>query len=118
MFHSFPYDPPNQTTVAVFVKPSIIKALNNQRVKKRIDLLRQANQQVRTNLFFFAMPDVDLAHKQIKGTYYDDRYKIWKQKLFPFPNVLYQRRSKVKSKLLCKFPFDRQHGPDDLTYGR
>jgi hypothetical protein len=24
----------------------------------------------------------------------------------------------VKSKLLCKFPFDRQHGPDDLTYGR
>jgi len=25
---------------------------------------------------------------------------------------------KVKSKLLCKFPFDRQHGPDDLTYGR
>jgi uncharacterized protein with ParB-like and HNH nuclease domain len=26
--------------------------------------------------------------------------------------------TKVKSKLLCKFPFDRQHGPDDLTYGR
>ena len=26
--------------------------------------------------------------------------------------------SMVKSKLLCKFPFDRQHGPDDLTYGR
>ncbi|KQB94691.1 hypothetical protein GEPA3_0322, partial [Geobacillus sp. PA-3] len=21
--------------------------------------------------------------------------------------------NKVKSKLLCKFPFDRQHGPDD-----
>ena len=27
-------------------------------------------------------------------------------------------RAMVKSKLLCKFPFDRQHGPDDLTYGR
>jgi len=27
-------------------------------------------------------------------------------------------RKRVKSKLLCKFPFDRQHGPDDLTYGR
>ena len=25
---------------------------------------------------------------------------------------------RVKSKLLCKFPFDRQHGPDDLTYSR
>ncbi len=29
-----------------------------------------------------------------------------------------ERALSVKSKLLCKFPFDRQHGPDDLTYGR
>jgi hypothetical protein len=29
-----------------------------------------------------------------------------------------EEHEKVKSKLLCKFPFDRQHGPDDLTYGR
>ncbi|MDQ0339000.1 glutathione synthase/RimK-type ligase-like ATP-grasp enzyme [Caldalkalibacillus uzonensis] len=110
MFHSFPYHPPNQTTVAVFVKSSVIKALNDQRVKERIDFLRQANQQVRTNLYFFAMPDVDLLNKQIKGTYYDDQCKMWKQKVFPFPVVLYQRRSNGKKQVQAFFRRLRENG--------
>lgn len=88
-----------QTLIAVFVKTSIIEALNRQLPPLRIDELRKANIVAGANLYFFSMQDVQLAENRIMGTYFDEKGGIWKKIEFPYPDVLYNRRSKGRKRV-------------------
>jgi len=57
----------------------------------RIDELFKANKIANTTLYFFSIHDVDFKNKRINGIYYDEQRKRWRQKYFPYPDVLYDR---------------------------
>lgn len=54
--------------------------------------LAQASIQTNIPLYFFSILDVDMERHTILGTYYDLKKEKWRQRVFPFPDVLYDRR--------------------------
>lgn len=79
--------------VAVFVSRRVInklKSKNNNRYF-RLKKLNQVNKIAGTTLYLFSYKDVDFEHSKIKGIYFDEVEKIWKDKDFSFPDVLYDR---------------------------
>ncbi|MBU9723450.1 MULTISPECIES: YheC/YheD family protein [Bacillaceae] len=82
--------------VGVFVSRSVIRKLLDQNSLFRINELRQANHVAGVELYFFSIKDADINKKTIKGTYYCNDTDKWTQKIFPLPDVMYNRRSAGK----------------------
>lgn len=57
----------------------------------RLFYLDQAAKQTGTPLYFFSIYDVNFAARRIKGTYFNDRTRRWERKMFPLPDVLFDR---------------------------
>lgn len=90
----------------VFVgKSYVYKLYKKQKAKKRTMRLIHANREAGNILYFFSMGDVDFSTYTVKGTYYDFNRKQWSQKLFPFPDVLYDRGSGKPNTRLRKQAF-------------
>ncbi|TYQ16894.1 UNVERIFIED_CONTAM: YheC/D-like protein [Acetivibrio alkalicellulosi] len=84
------FSPP---VVGVFISKKQINLMRDQTPNYKIVELAQANKVAKTILYFFSIEDVNIVEKRIEGTYYDDQTGLWKVKTFPFPHVLYNRRS-------------------------
>lgn len=91
--------------IAVFVNNGNINRGKRQKPNFRSKSLNQANKLSSTILYFFSIKDVDFVNKKIRGLCYDDKLKQWKQKKFPFPDVLYDRGGGIlkKQKLLSQY---------------
>ncbi|MDQ0337450.1 hypothetical protein J2S00_000220 [Caldalkalibacillus uzonensis] len=85
------FGPLNKPIVGVFVFPKQIKKLNKQKPHYKYVELSKANLTAQTTLYFFCQRDVDDELDKIKGTYFDAEEGKWKQRYFPFPDVLYRR---------------------------
>lgn len=87
---------PAPPIVGVFVlNKCLIRLLNRDydfRSYFRFQGLANASIQTNIPLYFFSILDVDTERHTIIGTYYDPIKDQWAQKLFPFPDVLYDRR--------------------------
>ncbi|MDQ0255349.1 hypothetical protein J2S74_002731 [Evansella vedderi] len=92
----FGSQPDIKPLVGVFVSLSVIRKLKKQSFIYKINELCQANMEVGVDLYFFSKKDADLNKKRIKGTYFCTKTGKWTQKNFPFPDVLYYRRSDGK----------------------
>lgn len=86
--------------IGVFVGPTYIRRLfNDQNPKKRTIELLKANEEAHTILYFFTTENVNCKRQKIKGTYFHPHEQRWKQKTFPFPDVLYDRGSGRQRKI-------------------
>lgn len=79
--------------IGVFVSNSAIRKLQAQQNPFGIINLCHANREANTTLFFFAIKDVNLENKTITGTYLNDDKQMWETNIYPFPDVVYNRRS-------------------------
>lgn len=89
--------------VGVFVQNLVIDKLLKQKDTYSIVSLERAGRVVGNIVYFFSIKDVDLKKKKITGTYFDIYNQLWKQKMFPFPDVFYNRRSEGKNKRVKMF---------------
>ncbi|MCL7749466.1 YheC/YheD family protein [Halalkalibacter alkaliphilus] len=80
--------------VGVLTSCRNIRRLNEQKNVYKYSLLTNANKVANTTLYFFCYKDIIYHNKTIVGTYYDEQIKEWKQKIFPVPDVLYNRGSR------------------------
>lgn len=87
--------------IAVLVENSVIQKLNKQqtafRSYQRIQELSRASQESKVTLYFFSIKNLDIVQKKINGTYYCLKSNLWKQKEYPFPNILYNRRGEKRN---------------------
>lgn len=78
--------------IGVFSSNKYINKLKQQVIPKfRLFELVKANQTVNTILYFFTFNDVNFDEKTVRGIYYDFKDNLWKENLFPIPDVLYDR---------------------------
>lgn len=82
--------------IGVFVLNKCLKRLLNQdyefRSYFRFYEIAKASRDTNIPVYFFSVANVDTEREVIQGTYYDWSKEIWRQKEFPYPNVLYDRR--------------------------
>jgi hypothetical protein len=84
--------------VAVFLSQAIVSALKMQKNNTfKVRQLVKANELAGTTLFFFSVNSVDFNHSKIRGVYFDVVKKVWAEKDFPFPDVLYDRVKGAKT---------------------
>lgn len=77
-------------------KNSINKIINREKNFKSkfiVEELVKASERAGVNSYFFALKHIDYKSNTIIGTYYDQSQKMWAQKRFSFPDVLYDRFS-------------------------
>ncbi|MCP1123876.1 hypothetical protein CN326_17540 [Bacillus sp. AFS018417] len=55
------------------------------------NLLNKANERTKATLYFFTRKNVDIDRKLINGYVYDKENGQWIQKVFPYPDVVYNR---------------------------
>ncbi|MDR7001411.1 YheC/YheD family protein [Neobacillus niacini] len=60
--------------------------------------LLKANESTKATLYFFTKKNVDIARKCINGYIYDKESGEWTQKIFPYPDVIYNRNVKMDRK--------------------
>ncbi len=79
--------------VGVFVAQGIIRDLKMQKGNSiyKIKHLVDANRIAGTDLFFFSINGIDFDNSRINGVYFDYAKKVWAEKIFPFPDVFYDR---------------------------
>ncbi|WP_040950285.1 YheC/YheD family protein [Gorillibacterium massiliense] len=58
----------------------------------RMKELAKAGQEAQVSLFYFSTLMVDSKNESIRGLYWSAKFDEWKEKVFPFPDVLYDRR--------------------------
>ncbi|MBU8907596.1 YheC/YheD family endospore coat-associated protein [Desertibacillus haloalkaliphilus] len=85
--------PMERPIVGTFVPKRSINRLLKQQESERMKRLSKGSEEAGTSLYFFAIQDVDFDEARIQGTYFDSEDDIWKRKWFPFPDVIYNRRS-------------------------
>jgi len=88
----FTEKPERQVFVGVFVRQSVIKKLEKQENVFRLQRLAKANETAKTILYIFSIEDVNFEGLSITGTYYNSQKKQWEKGVFPFPDVLYNRK--------------------------
>lgn len=77
--------------VGIFVSNGTIRKANIQNPNFRLAESFRANEDSKTIPYYFSVKDVDFIAHRINGTYFDEEKQRWSQKLFPFPDVLYDR---------------------------
>ncbi len=87
----------------VFTTKSMVRKLRAQEAPPDKNGLREANREAKTTLFFFSINDVDLEKQFISGIYFNESSKIWITESFPFPDVLYNRRSEGSTPKIREF---------------
>lgn len=87
--------------VGVFMNHSIIRKLGKQNYNfksyPRIIELAKASHETDVTLYFFSSKNFDFKQKRVLGTFYDTESARWRQKEFPLPDVLYNRRGSSKN---------------------
>ncbi len=89
--------------VGVFTTKSIIRKLLAQKPPYDKKGLQEANREAKTTLFFFSIADVDLENQLVSGTYYNETSNKWETGNFPFPEVIYNRRSEGSTLKIREF---------------
>ncbi len=77
--------------IGIFVSNGTIRKANIQNPNFRLAESWRANEDSKTIPYYFSVKDVDFIAHRINGTYFDEEKQSWSQKLFPFPDVLYDR---------------------------
>lgn len=77
--------------VGVFVNPVTIRRMRRGTAGFRSTELANANRNAGCILYFFSVFDVRWSAQRIAGHYYDHDRRRWRQALFPWPDVLYDR---------------------------
>jgi len=77
--------------IATFVSNGTINRAKRQEPNFRTSELMKANYIANTILYFFSIKDVDFYNEKIHGMYFNKKNNKWEQKLFPLPDVLYDR---------------------------
>lgn len=83
--------------IAVFLSQRSISNLKIQQGFFKANKLVEANRVAVTTLYFFSVDSVNFRQLKIRGVYYDERKKIWVERDFPLPDVLYDRVKTVKT---------------------
>lgn len=82
--------------IAVLVDHIVIKKLKKQssnfRSYIRVKELAKASQETQVTLYFFSIKQVLFSRKTIKGLYYCFKSDMWREREFPLPDILYNRR--------------------------
>ncbi|MGF7185248.1 hypothetical protein GGQ84_001334 [Desulfitispora alkaliphila] len=98
----------NSPVIGVLVRKSKIIKFKNQAPDITLERLNRANKEVKTTLYFFSIQDVDLQKKKISGVYYDESKKLWVNKKFPYPDIVYRRGYVAKPKWGILYEFEKQ----------
>lgn len=77
--------------IGVFTSNGSVRRAHEETANFRTLALGRANGIAETILYFFTIKDVDFINKRINGTYYDLKTDSWEKKLFPLPDILYDR---------------------------
>lgn len=91
--------------IAVFASNGTVRKANIQNPSFRLTELMRANKEANTIAYYFSVKDVDFVNHKINGTYLDEKDGRWKQRYFPFPDVLYDRGGGTlkKQKVISKY---------------
>jgi hypothetical protein len=82
--------------IGVFMS-SLDKLKEKGSLNNRI-LLNKANESIKATLYFFIKENVDIVKKCINGYIYNKESGNWTQKVFPYPDVLYNRNVEMDKK--------------------
>ncbi|MGI6142820.1 MAG: YheC/YheD family protein [bacterium] len=77
--------------IGVFVGRGYLKNIEEGGSHFRLMGLVEGNRRAHTLLYLFSLRDINWPRGRIAGTYYNYEENRWKQHLFPFPDVLYDR---------------------------
>ncbi|MGJ9385329.1 YheC/YheD family protein [Salipaludibacillus sp. CF4.18] len=86
----------NRPIVGSFVSKAAITKLMKKQENYRMEKFERGSKVAGVTLFFFCIQDVDFKNLQINGSYYDTKKDVWAKGRFPFPDILYNRRSEGK----------------------
>ena len=77
--------------IAVFTSNGAVRKASKGEPNFRTAELMKANREGKSILYFFSIKDIDFINHNINGTYFNESKLKWEKKLFPFPDVLYDR---------------------------
>lgn len=77
--------------LGVFVNPSYIKDLYNQKPRPSSLHMLKANENSHLFIYFFSIEKADWLNKKMEGCYYSKRSNAWLKKWLPLPDVVYDR---------------------------
>jgi hypothetical protein len=77
--------------IGSFTDSTSIRIAYEQRAGIKMTNLQKANSESNTILYFFTTGDYYFEEQRILGTYYNYKSQSWEQRLFPVPDVLYDR---------------------------
>lgn len=91
--------------IGIFVSNGTIRKANAQNPSFRLKETMKANKIANTIYYYFSIKDVNFINKKINGTYFNSNTDKWEQKLFPMPDVLYDRGGGTlkKQKVISKY---------------
>ncbi|MDT8718050.1 YheC/YheD family protein [Clostridium sp. 19966] len=82
--------------IGVFTNALSISKANHQRPTIKMQYLFSANKNLNMILYFFSSDNFLQDKQKINGTYYNYKTEIWEKRLFPFPDVLYDRGGDIE----------------------
>lgn len=94
--------------IGTFTDSTSVRIASEQRAGKKLNYLRLANMDARTILYFFSVDDFFVESDKIYGTYYNNTTKCWEKRLFPIPDVLYDRGGGLLKRQIAPSEFVRQ----------
>ncbi|UMZ72748.1 YheC/YheD family protein [Natranaerofaba carboxydovora] len=77
--------------IGVFVSNGRVRKAKKQHPHFRILEMAKANKESNAVLYFFSIKDMDFSGKKIRGTYYNEETNRFEEKIFPYPDILYDR---------------------------
>ncbi|WP_170109560.1 YheC/YheD family protein [Melghirimyces profundicolus] len=79
--------------IGVFTRRHYIRRLNRQNATFRTSEMLKASSEAGTVIYHFSVRDLKLKDKTVKGTVFNPLTQKWKKRIFPLPDVLYDRSS-------------------------
>lgn len=77
--------------IGSFTDSTSVRMASENRPGNKLKNLGSVNSEANTILYFFSVGDFYYEKQMIKGTYYNFDTEQWEQRLFPLPDVLYDR---------------------------
>ena len=77
--------------IGTFTDSTSVRIASEQRPGTKLRNLSLANKDAGTIIYFFSVDDYDNENEKISGTFYNYISNRWEKRLFPLPDILYDR---------------------------
>lgn len=104
--------------IGTFTDSTSVRIASEQHPGNKLLNLSLANKEAAAIIYFFSVDDYNNEEDKILGTFYNYSSKLWEKKLFPLPDILYDRGGGILKSQKATSDFVRQSIESNETVKR